>query len=65
MNQKAILLNHLKKAPITKLEALKLYGIWNSGDTILKLRNAGHNIVTEMKKDGKKRYAIYTLKEKK
>lgn len=64
MNQKAMLLNHLKKAPITKLEALKLYGIWNSGDTIFNLRNAGHDIITTMKKDGKKRYAVYSLKLK-
>ena len=49
MTQETQLLKHFQSGrSITKLEALNLYGIWNSGDTVFKLRNKGHNIKTTM-----------------
>jgi len=62
MTNETILLKHFQSGKsITKLEALKLYGIWNSGDTVYKLRRKGHNIKTTMIDNGKKRYAKYYL----
>ena len=62
MTQETQLLKHFQSGrSITKLEALNLYGIWNSGDTVFKLRNKGHNIKTTMIKDGNKHYAKYYL----
>lgn len=48
---------------ITKKEAWIKFGLYNTGDAILKLRRAGHNIVTEwLEKDGA-RFANYYLVE--
>lgn len=49
---------------ITKLDALRKFGCMNTGDVIFKLRNQGLTIETEMKQEGKKRYAIYRLAKK-
>lgn len=51
---------------ITKLDALRKFGCMNTGDVIFKLRKSPYNlpIETEMKKKGKKRYAIYRLAKK-
>lgn len=50
---------------LTKLDALKIFGCWNTGDIIFKLRNQGLPIQTEMIKEGKKTYAVYKLKKNK
>ena len=62
--QKKKILEYLKTGKsITKLEALKMFGCWNSGDAILHLRRAGHKIETTMITNGKKRFASYKLIE--
>ncbi len=62
MPQYLTILNHLKTKPITKIQALKLYGIWNSGNEIMKLRSKGHNITTLMiPREHGSAYAQYSL----
>ena len=48
MTQGQMLLKHLKHTAITKLQALRMYGILNTGNEIFKLRCKGFNIVTTM-----------------
>lgn len=48
MTQQQVLLNHLKHTAITKLQALRMYGIWNTGNEIFKLRLKGYKIITTM-----------------
>ncbi len=68
MKQNEQILNHLKKKPITQLEALNLYGCMRLGARIFNLRAAGYNIKTVMKeyngKHGKKVFAEYFLIKK-
>lgn len=48
-SQKKRLLNFLKKkGSITKAEAYRMLGIWNTGGRIHELRREGHKIDTEM-----------------
>ena len=62
--QKKQILDYLKTGKsITKLEALKMFGCWNSGDCIFNLRKEGYNIETTMITNGKKRFASYKLIE--
>ena len=62
--QKKRILEYLKTGkPITKLEALNMFGVWNSGDCIFDLRREGYLIETTMITNGKKRYASYKLKQ--
>ena len=62
--QKKQILDYLKTGKsITKLEALKMFSIWNSGDAIFNLRKEGYNIETTMITNGKKRFASYKLIE--
>lgn len=63
--QKKKILEYLKTGKsITKLEALKMFNIWNSGDAIFNLREEGYNIETTMITNGKRRFASYKLIEK-
>lgn len=60
------ILTYLEKGKsITKLEALQMFGCWNSGDCIFKLRNKGYNIITTMIKANGKTFASYKLKDQK
>ena len=62
MTQSQTLLKHLRHTTITKLQALRMYGIWNVGDCILKLRRKGNNIITTMiARDDGHPYASYRL----
>ena len=68
--QKKQILDYLKTGKsITKLEALKMFGCWNSGDVIYKLRNEfkrnneKFSIEMTMITNGKKRFASYKLIE--
>jgi hypothetical protein len=62
--QKKQILDYLKTGKsITKLEALKMFGCWNSGDCIFNLRKEGYTIETTMITNGKKRFASYKLIE--
>lgn len=47
---------------ITKLEALKKFGVWNTGDVIFKMRKRGVDIETRMIKRGNNTFAKYKLK---
>ena len=47
---------------LTKLQSLMLFGIWNTGDVIYKLRNEGYIIDTEMVSENGKTFAKYQLK---
>ena len=61
--QEHYVLEHLRRASITPLEALNLYGIFRLAARIYQLRKLGHNIYTKMITDPqtKKRYAEYYL----
>lgn len=53
---------HLKSGkPITPIEALNLYGCFRLGARIWDLKSKGLNIITTMIKDGRKKYAQYSL----
>jgi hypothetical protein len=65
MNERASqnmrILAHLKKATLTPLEALKLYGCFRLGARVYDLRQDGHAIKSRLiEKDGK-RVAQYSL----
>jgi len=61
ISQKHTILKHLKTSSITKVQALRLYGIWNTGDCIMKLRR-DYEIRTEMiSRVDKAPYAKYSL----
>jgi len=47
LNQKTVILRHLKRRPITQATAIDLYKIYRLADVIYKLRNDGFNIVTQ------------------
>lgn len=48
---------------LTKIDALKKYGCWNTGDVVYKLRMQGLPIETMMIQEGRKRYAVYKLQK--
>ena len=52
----------LSGKPITKLEALQRFGVWNSGDVVFNMRRRGIPIETIMVREGKNSFAIYKLK---
>jgi len=66
MSQKDAILSHLKRGPITPIQALNEYGCFRLAAVIHKLRDAGHWIETEMvdKPGGDGQYARYRLKRK-
>jgi len=61
MNQNQLLLKHLKKRPITPLEALSKLGIFRLSARILELKQAGYTILTTIIKKGGKHFAQYRL----
>lgn len=55
-------LKHLKtRGPITSIEAIGLYSDTRLADTIWRLKQQGHSIITTMKKGVRGRYATYSL----
>lgn len=64
MTQKTQILNHLQKAPITPLEALKKYGSFRLAAIIHDLRNEGHTIFTDNLNVGTKKKPKYVAKYK-
>lgn len=48
MTQRTRLLQELRRRPLTKVQAYKAIGAWNIGARILELRQAGHDIRTDM-----------------
>jgi hypothetical protein len=64
--QARVILAHLQKGKtITPMESLIVYNIYRLSDCILKIRNAGHDVITEDCKDESgKRYGRYSLNTK-
>jgi len=58
-----MVLDHLRSAPITPMEALDAYGCFRLAARIYELRKDGHQIVTVMTPamSNRKRYATYHL----
>ena len=61
MSQCQQILSHLKKRPITPIEALQNYGCFRLAARVADLRDQGHQIATDIIQDGDKRYASYRL----
>lgn len=62
MTKRNKVLNHLLKGgTITKLQALRWYGLLNLGDAIHVLRNRKYDIKTQMKKRNGTEFAVYSL----
>lgn len=61
MSQNTTVLQHLKKHPITQLEATQKYGILRLAARVDDLRRRGHKIYTEMVEERDKRFARYHL----
>ena len=61
MSQCRQVLKHLKRADITSMEAFHSYKITRLAARIADLRESGYNIVTTMKTQGNKTFAVYSL----
>jgi hypothetical protein len=64
MSQADRILNHLKKRPLTAIQALSYFGTFRLAARIADLRAKGHMIETEMVERNGKRVARYRLAEK-
>lgn len=64
MSQCSEILRHLKKRPITPVDALYSYGCFRLAARINDLRSQGHTILTERVEDGDKSFAKYRLVKK-
>ena len=62
MSQREQILSHLKRRPITPIDALNKYGCFRLAARIQELRDSGHRIETTIVEQGEKRYAQYWLK---
>jgi helix-turn-helix protein len=60
-SQNVRILAHLKKATLTPLEALKLYGCFRLGARVYDLKKDGHNIRSRLVETNGKRVAQYVL----
>ena len=61
--QCAAILAHMRKKPITPLDALNQYGCFRLSARIHDLRSRGHNIETKIQQRYGKRFAEYHLNE--
>ena len=61
MSQSMQILSHLKRKPITPIEALERYGCFRLAARLSDLRYQGHLIETEMVERDDKRFARYRL----
>ena len=61
MSQNHAILSHLKRKPITPIEALENYGCFRLAARINDLRGSGHKITTDIIERGEKRFAQYRL----
>ena len=63
-NQKLAILNYMYAGKtITQLEALDKFGCMRLASRIRDLRDEGHIIRTDLKSNGEKRWAEYTLEK--
>jgi hypothetical protein len=60
-SQDLLILEHLKRGPITPLEALSLYGCFRLAARVNDLRKKGIHIETEDVEENGKRYARYFI----
>ena len=65
MSQKLRILSHLKRGPITPMQALNLYGVLRLAARVQELRDSGLDIRTQMVERDGKRFAKYWLKKEK
>ena len=65
MSQASRILSHLKRRPITPLQALDLYGCMRLAARVADLRGRGHKIITEPLEINGKRIARYRLVQQK
>ena len=65
MSQASRILSHLKRRPITPLQALDLYGCMRLAARVADLRERGHKIITEPLEINGKRIARYRLVQQK
>lgn len=62
--QKKAILEHLKRMPITPLEALKYYGCFRLADVVFRLKKEGYDIITNIVGDvDGKHYAEYHIRQ--
>ena len=62
MNKREKVLNHLLKGKtLTKIQALKWYGLLNLGDCVHVLRKRKYDIKTEMKTRNGTEFAVYYM----
>lgn len=62
ISQRAAVLVHLREhGKISQLQALRQYGIMRLAAIIHRLRRQGHNITSDTRQQGDKRYAVYRL----
>ena len=61
MSQTAEILRHLKRRPITAIDALRDYQCFRLAARINDLRMDGHDIQTDIITRGEKRFAQYRL----
>ena len=64
MSQKARIISHLKRGPLTPLQALKLYGCMRLAARVAELRESGFPIQTQIVEQDGKRFAKYWLIKK-
>ena len=64
MSQESQILSHLKRGPITPLQALKLYGCFRLAARIYDLRFKGHEIDARTIEVNGKQVAQYRLKRR-
>jgi hypothetical protein len=61
MSQNDAILNHLKKQPLTSLDAIERFKCLRLAARIRDLRDRGHNIHSAMVERDGKRFARYSL----
>lgn len=61
MSQSSKILQHLRKRPLTPLQALSYYGCLRLAARIADLRKKGYIIHTETVRKNKKKFAKYVL----
>lgn len=62
MSQNEAILEHLKREPITAMDALRFYGCFRLASRINDLRGMGHDIETRHRRMNGKIFAEYHLK---
>ena len=61
MSQKARIISHLKRGPLTPVQALHLYGCMRLAARVQELRDSGFPIQTQIVERDGKRFAKYWL----